>query len=206
MLERQQQQLVNGLQELYEIVITQRGWNGAPLQESMNGHPLTHDILERLGALKLDANVETEAFEDNLNVLRQKLVADGVFSSRNSSTGQEYQSQGLFPESTSPKHYLSDSFPILTQFPPTPPFQTPHETTSMGSPESTNIATDLNTSLLPSQQSTWVHPQPAAYDEGMDFLRFETPSEFLSLHSMEEPMSPWLDDDPNPFELNTGMT
>lgn len=77
MLEQQQAQLVTGLQDLYQRVQTGEGWLGRPLTESEGlGHPLTHDILEQLGALKTEPQIEgpVDRFEDDLEMLQARLV------------------------------------------------------------------------------------------------------------------------------------
>ena len=77
MLENQQTQLVSGLQELYKRMQNGQGWTGAPLKES-GGVPLTHDILERLGALKQEGHNTSDTFEEDLNALQQRLIASGA--------------------------------------------------------------------------------------------------------------------------------
>lgn len=72
MLKSQQEQLVAGLQELYKRMQNGLGWIGSPLEETSNGVPLTHDILERLGVL------EPDVFEEDLTALQQRLTADGA--------------------------------------------------------------------------------------------------------------------------------
>ncbi|KAK7178195.1 hypothetical protein PSPO01_15761 [Paraphaeosphaeria sporulosa] len=51
MLEQQQTQLVAGLRELYGRLRNGQCWPGQPLCDAQSGHPLTHDILERLDLL-----------------------------------------------------------------------------------------------------------------------------------------------------------
>lgn len=51
MLERQQVWLVRGLRELYRRTIESGVWPGDSLELETNGHPLTHDLLARLGVL-----------------------------------------------------------------------------------------------------------------------------------------------------------
>lgn len=51
MLKSQQSQLVTGLQELYRRSQCGEGWTGPALKETVKGTPLTHDILQHLGAL-----------------------------------------------------------------------------------------------------------------------------------------------------------
>ncbi|MCJ1471241.1 hypothetical protein MMC07_009889, partial [Pseudocyphellaria aurata] len=215
MLEQQQQQLVNGLQELYDIVISNRGWKGGLLKDSTNGRPLTHDILERLGALKLESNVEAERFEEDLDVLQQKIALDEIGSPRIGSTDSDFQSQAAFAECSSPKHVSNDLFPVFTSFPPTPPIQNPSEKASLSYVSSSNRANpamSLDPSTLHSQRQSWGPPQPATYEESLDFLPLELSSDFASLHSMQEPanhvvsLSPWMDDYLDPFEVNTAMT
>ena len=77
MLESQQGQLVAGLQELYRRLQSGEGWTGAPLKESTKGAPLTHEILERLGALKHDNHYHDEPFEENLDLLQHRLLSNG---------------------------------------------------------------------------------------------------------------------------------
>ncbi|KAK2812176.1 hypothetical protein FQN50_001533 [Emmonsiellopsis sp. PD_5] len=74
-LERQQKQLVKGLQTLYDIVNNGGEFPGGPLEKHVEGlHPYTHDILERLGALKLDEDDDEGPFEEDLNRLDQSLM------------------------------------------------------------------------------------------------------------------------------------
>lgn len=215
MLEQQQQQLVNGLQELYDIVISNRGWKGSLLKDSTNGRPLTHDILERLGALKLESNVEAERFEEDLDMLRRKIALGEAGSPRTCSIDSDFQSQTAFAECSSPKQVSNDLFPIFTSFPPTPPIQNPAEQAALhyvSSPNRASPAMSLDPSTLHSPRQSWAPPQSANYDESLDFLRFEMPQDFAGLHSMQEsanhglPLSPWMDDYLDPFEVNAGMT
>lgn len=129
MLECQQSQLVAGLQELYRRLQTGEGWIGTPLKESTRGAPLTHDILERLGALKSDNKSGFDHFEDNYEALQNMLFANGAGSIQreasfdtNSDAGQsptlEMSSRSRIPS-------YSHSFPGV-QFPPTPPVGSPH--------------------------------------------------------------------------------
>lgn len=63
MLEKQHNQLVCGLQELYRRLQKASLWEGEPLDES-TGRPLAHDILAALNILqpKSDGADETEVF------------------------------------------------------------------------------------------------------------------------------------------------
>jgi hypothetical protein len=79
MLEQQQMQLVAGLQELYRRCLDGKGWVGAPLEDSERGTPLTHDILERLGALALQGQMDARSpFDENLDHLRRRMSSHGA--------------------------------------------------------------------------------------------------------------------------------
>ncbi|PYH90546.1 hypothetical protein BO71DRAFT_402079 [Aspergillus ellipticus CBS 707.79] len=70
MLEQQQTWLVYGLQELYRRAMEGEGWPGEPLKCEASGHPLTHDLLTRLGALD---QTRGEHFEENPEAMQQEL-------------------------------------------------------------------------------------------------------------------------------------
>lgn len=64
MLERQQAQLVSGLQEMYQRLRKSSLWEVEPLIES-SGRPLSHDILASMDLFerKKDSSGELETFE-----------------------------------------------------------------------------------------------------------------------------------------------
>ncbi|EFR02655.1 hypothetical protein MGYG_05652 [Nannizzia gypsea CBS 118893] len=77
LLEHQQTSLVFGIQEMYKMLVKGNKWPGKPLNNSHNGHPLTHDILERLGALNLGdgpANAKLPRFEEDLETMQTQLL------------------------------------------------------------------------------------------------------------------------------------
>ncbi|EFE42179.1 C6 transcription factor, putative [Trichophyton verrucosum HKI 0517] len=77
LLEHQQTSLVFGIQEMYKLLIKGNKWPGQPLNNSHNGHPLTHDILERLGALNVadgPANAGLPRFEEDLEAMQAQLL------------------------------------------------------------------------------------------------------------------------------------
>ena len=79
MLEQQQTQLVAGLRELYSRLQNGQGWPGQPLREAQGGHPLTHDILERLDLLhSSEGGGHYEGFEEDCNRMQQKLLERGA--------------------------------------------------------------------------------------------------------------------------------
>lgn len=121
MLENQQSQLVQGLQELYRRIKTGEGWTEAPLKE-VNGLPLTHDILERLGALKQDGQAQSTHFEEEFGALQSRLLANGAgYMQRGVSfdTNSEADQSPLFDPAV---HYTPMfTNPFRSQYPPTPP-------------------------------------------------------------------------------------
>lgn len=125
MLEQQQTQLVIGLQELYRRTLEGEGWPGSPLKSNTSGYPLTHDILERLGALKAEGSDENEPFEEDLGLVQQRLLADGagVMQRQDSSDGSSSNGDSS-PTFATKAMFTADSF--ATHFPPTPPNYSPY--------------------------------------------------------------------------------
>lgn len=109
MLEQQQVWLVNGLQELYRRATEGESWSGELLKPEPNGHPLTHDLLTRLGALN---HTKGERFEENPETMQQDLWRHGM---------QRQDSSDGSSEPHSPAHTrFSDAF-SQHNLPPTPP-------------------------------------------------------------------------------------
>ena len=114
---------MKGLRTLYERVMDSDKWTGPPLKSASNGHPLTHDILERLGALVLENEIECNTFEDDFKVLQRRasLQEHAAMSPRPDTVGKQPPSKRPcrtsihVSESSIPKHYL----------PPTPPDLSP---------------------------------------------------------------------------------
>ncbi|KAI3057212.1 hypothetical protein CBS147353_11038 [Aspergillus niger] len=75
MLEYQQTWLVNGLQEMYRRALEGEGWPGAPLKCEVNGRPLTHNLLTRLGALD---HAKSKRFKENTETIQQDLWRQNV--------------------------------------------------------------------------------------------------------------------------------
>jgi hypothetical protein len=119
MLEQQQAWLVNGLQELYRRTLDGEGWPGDALKTEPNGHPLTHDLLTRLGALD---HTKGEHFEENPDAMQQDLWRNGM---------QRQESSDGSSEAHSPiarSRFSSDAFSQSQSqqtMPPTPPAYSP---------------------------------------------------------------------------------
>lgn len=179
MLESQQAQLVTGLQELYRRLQKGQGWAGNALKESGSGQPLTHDILERLGALKQDGHATNDTFEEDLDLLQQRLIADGAgFMQRAPSHDSHSLSDSSAPspiyEPVAQRPNFSNPFP-LSQYPPTPPNHSPFppnaRTVSLKSQTYPNVA--INHSHL-----SWNTPM-SDFDDAMDFsTQFDAPLKF----------------------------
>lgn len=128
MLESQQTQLVAGIQELYRRLQSGEGWVGSPLKESTRGTPLTHDILERLGALKSDNKAGLDHFEDNYEVLQNILFASGAPSLQHESSFDTNSEAEQSPTLDTAGRQRMPSYPHSFagfQFPPTPPVGSP---------------------------------------------------------------------------------
>ena len=163
MLENQQTQLVAGLQELYKRTQNGQGWTGSPLKETSQGLPLTHDILDRLGALKQEGQNTSEGFEEDLNALQARLIANGA-----SMMQREPSHDGSSDSAPSPayepmsKPSFTNPF-SLSQFPPTPPNHSPYPQRAVPQAKShtyPQVAAQSNLS--------WSTSMPE-FEENMDF-------------------------------------
>ncbi|MCJ1393420.1 hypothetical protein MMC18_006294 [Xylographa bjoerkii] len=126
MLEHQQTQLVSGLQELYRRVIDGQPWEGHLLNDSYNGRPLTHDILESLGVLQLEPQCKSDNFEEDTEKMQKKLVQEGAnMMQRRPSVESECdrESNPSLYDSNGPQLLYSN--PYIPNQLPTPPLQSP---------------------------------------------------------------------------------
>jgi hypothetical protein len=188
MLEQQQAQLVAGLQELYRRTQDGQGWEGAPLKESSHGIPLTHDILERLGALKPGIDIsEPQQFEEDLDSLQRRLLANGAgFIQRTpSDSGSDSGHSPAFEQ-------VPQNVPFTNPFsasklPPTPPNGSPFPLNASpvlevknrqeNNPPTSHKALD-NSSL---QRQLWTSPD-MAFDDNMNVLdQYDSP---INLNAM----------------------
>lgn len=215
MLEQQQQQLVGGLQVLYDIVINEQGWRGAPLKTSNNGYPLTHDILERLQVLKTDLNMEIEGgFEEDLEALRKRLAAKGDGLARKDSTDSDYHSQTPYPDPPSPEGLFTDlQFSSLNHLPPTSPIQylqNQHSANHNNSAQQENPRGSLDSAMLqPNQRSSWVvqHSDPS-YENPTDYVPYQHDEGYSCHQNLPRPSKPrrltslWPEDSLIQFGLN----
>lgn len=133
MLEQQQSQLVAGLRELYTRLQKGQSWPGAPLRNAQGGHPLTHDILERLDLLhpSNDSGSNYDGFEEDCNRMQQKLLEEGApFTRRRASVSSESEHDHTSSNSSYGGTPTTKTVPLSDPFarhnaPPTPPMHSP---------------------------------------------------------------------------------
>ena len=183
MLENQQAQLVAGLQEMYKRTQNGQGWSGPVLRETSHGMPLTHDILENLGALKQEGHISGE-FEEDLHALQQRLIANGA-----SLMQREQSHDGSSDSAPSPVYEPSHQMPKFTnpfpmnQYPPTPPNRSPY-------PQSARTVAQHKSHTYPQSNLAWSTAVPD-FDDGMDFInQYDSPimSNNLELNSFPSQM------------------
>jgi hypothetical protein len=192
MLENQQSQLVSGLQELYKRTQNGQGWIGSPLKETGLGVPLTHDILERLGALKQDGHSAGDIFEEDLNLMQQRLIASGAgFMARDTSsdTDSEAGQSPLF-EQIPQKPVFTDPF-AMNGFPPTPPHQSPYPQNARTVPSKRQSYSQQridrpSMNPHPLQHQTWVS-SISGFDDSMD-MDFITSFDSSASYGASTPM------------------
>lgn len=175
MLESQQTQLVAGLQELYRRLQNGEGWVGSPLKESTRGTPLTHDILERLGALKVDNKAGIDHFEDNYEALQNILFANGAGAMQHEQSFDTNSEAEHSPTFEMGGRQRMPSYPNSFtgfQFPPTPPVGSPHPyTIKTSSPLKAEMSISTSGIVNPDQ---W-HIDPTDYSE-MDYnMTYDSP-------------------------------
>lgn len=206
MLEQQQDKLVNALQLLYERNLNRKAWPGPPLQKTAKGIPLTHDILDRLGLLKLDDQGNFETFEEDTDVLRQKMIHKEEEPPYPTPTTTQSEFSPVDPnfESFISRPFAGEKAHAATQFQPTPPLHSPEEDTPMTFPESSMIlGTSMNmdpTSLLPTPQ-TWMQSAPRYVPPPPVEYGYDMALSYNGMGLMQHkanpclPISAWNDDD-----------
>lgn len=192
MLEQNQAQLVNGIQELYSKAVCGQAWVGPALKTLPNGHPHIHDILESLGVLKRNSRSGSAMFEEDLELLQQRLYASGAgmmypHDSADSDTEQTpCPMSGI--ESAPPRPFFTVPFAPSSGL-PTPPMQTTPGRLSLHIPpeahfrpqpqpsyKSQSLGKCRQTSMNPAVLHRQSWPQPAPSEDAMDFLRFDMPT------------------------------
>lgn len=200
-LERQQSQLVAGLRGLYRCLQNRQGWPGQPLEEVEGGHPLTHDILERLDLLHPSSSTSSicEDSVENLKRMQQKLlgIEMSLVRSRDLDLG------GSHAESCPPLDEATtvESFPIKAHLFPTQcqdvwlaDRELPADWLTQANdvaPEASQISWKmlLNDMTMTDQQAGSSHP----LNELADFEEFSQPAICDRVYSDNNPTPDWND-------------
>jgi len=125
MLEKQHNQLVCGLQEMYQRLRKASLWEGEPLDES-SGRPLTHDILAALNFLEPDDEEFVE--QPRSSQMREKPEDDVEDTPALSSQETSQPTPQMFSEPTSSARTATTRSPSVVLSPATPgPHQLPKQ-------------------------------------------------------------------------------
>ena len=135
--------------------------------------PLTHDILEQLGALKQEGHMSSENFEEDLHALQQRLIANGatLMQREQSHDGSSDSAPSPVYEPLPQKPKFTNPFP-MSQFPPTPPNQSPY-------PQSVRTVSQHKAQTYPQVTApsnlAWATPV-SDFDDQMDFInQYDSP-------------------------------
>merc|ERR1711977_434224 len=182
LLEKQQMQLVLGLQEMYRRTLSGQGWLGAPL---------THDILERLGVLEHDTHSNPEFSGSDKEGLQVKSIDDGERflqaqdSSTNSDSDQtQAQAQDSMlttktePPALSPDLTSSTYSPFISSIPESSCFQG-FQAEKPIDPFSAIMPDMVPQALHPAafEQAPWTDPT-TTYDQSMELQGYFSPTSF----------------------------
>ena len=210
MLEQQQDKLVNALQELYDRNLKRIAWPGPPLNKTAKGIPLTHDILDALGMLKLDDQGNFETFEEDTDALRKKMIIKEEEHAYPTPNPTQCEFSPISPpfDNYPSRPFAGEKGPPGSRFQPTPPTQSPDDDSVMTFPDSSvTLGTSMNLDPTPLQSpaQTWIHTGPRYvpevdynYDVGL----------YNGMGVMQQkanpclPMSPWNDEDMSSLGLN----
>lgn len=110
MLERQQEQLVNGLREMYSLLQSGRGWPGHCLSEANGSTPLTHDILKELGVLQQTQDDYRTCEHVECYSLQQKLLEVRQICFLEDSTESPVCAQSLELSLLPPQEEMEETF------------------------------------------------------------------------------------------------
>jgi hypothetical protein len=224
MLEQQQTQLVAGLQELYSRLQRGESWPGQPLREASGGHPLTHDILERLDLLNSPSENGSnyEGFEEDCNQLQRKLIERGApYTRRRASISSDSEhghasSNSSYNGTPTTRSFAFDGPFARNNAPPTPPMNSPFPRQSqMVSPIKQEVpmasSTFMNAGAMDPalSRSTWLNDS-MMMDEPVDFSKpmygfdnFGAYDQNMMVDTIAiNPNDPMMSDWSNPGELD----
>ncbi|KAI4239027.1 MAG: hypothetical protein L6R40_005613 [Gallowayella cf. fulva] len=215
MLEQNRNQLVNGLQKMYSLLINDQGWPGRPLERLHKGQPLTHDVLERLDAIRVEGPVKLDHFPESTSGMLQALTGDDdrplkrEASPASDSTFEHASPSDAAsppdaislpdaispPDTISPESLVADPPPRPTARLPPTPIQTPPSGARLDvqqwtvSPTCCANGGAMLTEAVPyqAQSLTWPHHYGA----------YESPMIFNNLSPTFEYTVPWDEDLPH---------
>ena len=204
MLEQQQEKLVNALQDMYHRSLKKKAWPGPALQTTAKGNPLTHDILERLGLLKLDDQGGFEAFEEDADVLRQKMIIKEEEHAYPTPTTTQSEFSPVSPdfENFVSRPLAGGKAPGASRFQMTPPMHSPDEDTPMTFPEaalSMGSSMNLDGTSLRAPGQPWL-PNGSHFVPDMNY-NYDVALSYNGMGVMQHkanpclPMSAWNDDE-----------
>jgi hypothetical protein len=184
MLEQQQALLVAGLRELYRRLNAGEGWPGVALNEATNGHPHTHDILERLDLLHMQTedHVMTDGFEKDPEAMQQKFIYSdaslirrrGSMSSSSVHNHEDHDSPLSYTPTSAHSLQFSEAIPSY-RAPPMAPTSTQLSTAK---PISTTFPQLMRSGIEASTFARFVltAQNPAIVsNNSMDFIPYESP-------------------------------
>lgn len=185
---------------MYRRMLDGQGWPGEPLQDT-NGHPLTHDILNRLGALKnADGSASPDSFEDDFDSLQRRLLSDAAqWHQHDSPESDSEHNAHHSPPKAAPVRFhdpfAKNAAPLSA--PATPPDQSPFPAhIQILSPSKPHDSESDQRSPASAQSQRWLHlssfNHPAVTPSAQ-------PSDLL-----QQPFETWDFDDPSMFRLGFG--
>lgn len=222
MLEQQQVWLVNGLQEMYRRAQEGEGWDGEPLKAETNGHPLTHDLLTRLGALD---HSKGEQFEEDVELMQQRLwqqnagymqrqessdgssdIAHSPISSSNNNSTMSHRHPSHHHHNNHRHHpYNVSGFADAIsrhQLPPTPPSYSP-SSQSMQMPVIKSeqaqhpATTTTNNNNNPNFSATVAATSLLLSQQGINPMALQNPQNLRQQQQQQQTQAPWAGNNSN---------
>lgn len=177
MLIQQQEKLVFSLQVLYKRGISGEGRIGNPLEATSHDYASVKHILKQIRPLLADKNAINESFEEDFNVMQQRLILEGAdFMRQNdNSKGGTDTVPSPIPDPIPPTLLLSTDLFTSNDFPSTSlkqslHLQTTHFSASVESqshPQPPLEPASLNPTLL--ERQIW-DTQSVGVDENLNFV------------------------------------
>jgi len=113
MLETHTEKLTEAIRILYQNSQHRQGFPGGPLQDSGNGFPQTHDILQRLGVLKSDGRSDSGVFDLPFDEMQRKLLEGGAGFMHPHGSPESHASSEFEQNQISPVENLGQRAPVF---------------------------------------------------------------------------------------------